>query len=189
MNRFKFFKEGIRNLKTVGTVTRSSRYLCDKIINHSKIHQARAIIELGAGDGVLTKHILDRMPADCKLITFEINDFFIDSLEAIDDDRLVVAADSADNIHQYLDQEKIDQVDIIYSAIPFSVLPKELARSIVTKSKSVLVDEGEYLQIHYSLMEKKLYESVFGNVEVFFQPINIPPAFILKCVNEPNGMK
>ena len=184
MNRFKFFKEGIRNLKTVGTVTRSSRYLCDKIINHSKIHQAKVIVELGAGDGVLTKHILGRMPEDCKLITFEINDFFIDTLEAIDDDRLVVAADSAENIQKYLDQEGLDHVDIIYSAIPFSVFPKPLARSIVTTSKSVLSLEGEYLQIHYSLMEKKLYESVFGNVEVFFQPLNIPPAFILKCIKE-----
>lgn len=150
MNRFKFFKEGIRNLKTVGTVTRSSRYLCDKVINHSKIHQAKVIIELGAGDGVLTKRILDRMPADCKLIAFEINDMFIDTLEAIEDPRLVIAADSAENIQKYLDEYKLDQVDIIYSALPFSVIPKELAKSIVTISKSVLAPEGEYLQIHYS---------------------------------------
>ncbi len=184
MNRFKFFKEGIRNLKTVGTVTRSSRYLCDKVINHSKIHQAKVIIELGAGDGVLTKRILNRMPDDCKLIAFEINDMFIDTLEAIDDPRLVIAADSAENIQEYLDKYKLDQVDIIYSTLPFSVIPKELASSIVNISKSVLAPEGEYLQIHYSLIEKKLYETVFGNVEVFFQPINIPPAFILKCIKD-----
>lgn len=184
MNRFKFFKEGIRNIKTVGTVTRSSRYLCDKVINHSKVHQAKVIVELGAGDGVLTKRILDRMPDNCKLIAFEINDMFIDTLEAIEDDRLVVAADSAENIRQYLDQEGLKEVDIVYSAIPFSVFPKALARNIVNLSKSVLALDGEYLQIHYSLVEKKLYESVFGNVEIFFQPINIPPAFILKSVKE-----
>lgn len=184
MNRFKFFKEGIRNLKTVGTVTRSSRYLCDKVINHSKIHQAKVIIELGAGDGVLTKRILERMPDDCKLIAFEINDKFIDILEAIDDPRLIVAADSAENIQQYLDDNDLDQVDIVYSALPFSVIPKEIAKSIVNISKSVLAPEGEYLQIHYSLMEKKMYDTVFGNVEVFFQPLNIPPAFILKSVKE-----
>lgn len=184
MNRFKFFKEGIRNIKTVGTVTRSSRYLCDKIINHSKIHQAKVIVELGAGDGVLTKRILDRMPDDCKLIAFEINDMFVDTLSAIDDDRLVIAADSAENIRQYLDQEGLEQADIVYSAIPFSVFPKELARSIVTKSKDVLAPGGEYLQIHYSLIEKKLYESVFGSVEIFFQPLNIPPAFIIKSFKD-----
>src|SRR5690606_36152111 len=163
MNRFKFFKEGIRNIKTVGTVTRSSRYLCDKIINHSKIHQAKVIVELGAGDGVLTKRILDRMPEDCKLIAFEINEKFIDTLEAIEDDRLIVAADSAENIRQYLEESNLDQVDIVYSAIPFSVIPKEVAQAIVTISKEVLAPEGEYLQIHYSLMEKKLYNKVFGN--------------------------
>lgn len=124
------------------------------------------------------------MPADCKLIAFEINDMFIDTLEAIEDPRLIIAADSAENIQKYLDKYKLDQVDIIYSALPFSVIPKELAKLIVTISKSVLAPEGEYLQIHYSLIEKKLYDSVFGNVQVFFQPINIPPAFILKSVNE-----
>lgn len=184
MNRFKFFKEGIRNIKTVGTVTRSSRFLCDKVINHSKIHQAKVIVELGAGDGVLTKRILDRMPDTCTLIAFEINDKFIDTLEAIDDKRLIVAADSAENIQQYLDKQNLDQVDIVYSAIPFSVIPKDVAKSIIRISKDVLAPEGEYLQIHYSLMEKKMYDSIFGNVEVFFQPINIPPAFILKSVKE-----
>ncbi len=187
MNRFKFFKEGIRNIKTVGTVTRSSRYLCDKVINHSKIHKAKAIVELGAGDGVLTRRILDRMPANCKLIAFEINDMFIDTLAAIEDDRLVIAADSAENIMHYLEQEGLESVDIVYSAIPFSVLPKALAKSIVSSSKSALTLGGEYLQIHYSLIEKKLYEKVFGNVEIFFQPINIPPAFILKSVK--NGSR
>lgn len=184
MNRFKFFKEGIRNIKTVGTVTRSSRYLCDKVINHSKIHQARAIVELGAGDGVLTRRILDRMPANCKLIAFEINDMFIDTLEAIDDDRLVIAPDSAENIRKYLDEQGLEQVDIVYSAIPFSVFPKALAKKIVAASKAALAPDGEYLQIHYSLIEKKLYEKVFGNVEIFFQPLNIPPAFILKSIRD-----
>lgn len=112
---------------------------------------------------------------------------FIDTLAAIEDDRLVIAADSAENIMHYLEQEGLESVDIVYSAIPFSVLPKALAKSIVSSSKSALTLGGEYLQIHYSLIEKKLYEKVFGNVEIFFQPINIPPAFILKSVK--NGSR
>lgn len=184
MNRFKFFREGIRNIKTVGTVTRSSRYLCDKIINHSKIHKAKVIVELGAGDGVLTKRILDRMPDNCRLIAFEINEKFISTLNDIDDKRLIVAADSAENLPKYLEQYQLDHVDIVYSALPFTVIPKDVAKSIISISKEVLVPDGEYLQIHYSLVAKSLYNNIFGNVEVFFQPINIPPAFVLKSIKE-----
>lgn len=32
MGRFAFFKESLRNFKTVGTVTRSSRYLCQAVV-------------------------------------------------------------------------------------------------------------------------------------------------------------
>lgn len=182
MNRFKFFKEGIKNIKTVGTVTRSSRFLCDKIIHHSEIEKARYIIELGAGDGVLTKKILEKMPADCKLIAFEINDKFIDLLEQIEDDRLIVAGDTAENLPVYMEKHGMEQIDIIYSAIPFSVFPDDTAREIVQISKSSMRRNGEYLQIHYSLIEKKMYSDIFGNVKVYFQPFNIPPAFILKSV-------
>ncbi|WP_236975409.1 class I SAM-dependent methyltransferase [Membranihabitans maritimus] len=182
MNRFKFLKEGLRNIKTVGTVTRSSRYLCDKMINHSRIHKARYIMELGAGDGVLTRRILDRMPDNCKLVSFEINEKFVDILNSIQDDRLIVVGDSAENIEKHLIKHNIDELDIVYSALPFTVFPKELAKSIVELAKKKLRFEGEYLQIHYSLIAKKMYDDIFQNVQVYFQPINIPPAFVLKSL-------
>src|SRR5690625_7579730 len=104
MNRFKFFREGIRNIKTVGTVTRSSRFLCDKIIQHSDIDQAKYIVELTAGDGVLTMRILDKMPSDCILSAFGIIDKFIELLHQIDDDRLIVAGATAASHAQHMKQ-------------------------------------------------------------------------------------
>lgn len=182
MNRFKFFREGIKNIKTVGTVTRSSRYLCDKMINHSRIHTAQFIVELGAGDGVLTKRILDRMPENCRLMSFEINKKFVNILKNINDDRLIVVDDSAENLPFYLEKYQFDTVDIVYSALPFTVIPKPISHNIVSFAKKSLREEGEYLQIHYSLVSKKMYQEIFGNVEVHFQPINIPPAFVLKSM-------
>ncbi|WP_236969749.1 class I SAM-dependent methyltransferase [Membranihabitans marinus] len=182
MNRFKFFKEGIRNIKTVGTVTRSSRYLCDKMVNHSKIHNAKCIVELGAGDGVLTKHILERMPDNCRLLSFEINEKFLDTLNKINDDRLIIIADSAEKLEDYTRQFKMEEVDIVFSALPFTVIPKHIATNIVRLAQKVLRADGEYLQIHYSLVAKKMYSDIFGNVSVYFQPINIPPAFVLKSL-------
>ena len=58
MKKIEFLKEGLKNLKTIGSVARSSKYLCKGMIKHVDFKTANVIVELGAGDGVITKHIL-----------------------------------------------------------------------------------------------------------------------------------
>ena len=61
MNHLDFLREGLRNIKTVGTITRSSKALCKKMTEPVNFDKARIIVEYGAGDGVITKHILSQM--------------------------------------------------------------------------------------------------------------------------------
>lgn len=179
MSTIEFFREGIRNLKTVGTITRSSKYLCKHMVSHVDFAKARVLIELGAGDGVITKHILSKMHPDARLLAFEVNSRFCDMLRSIDDERLIVVEDSAENLGDHLRKIHAEQVDYVLSAIPFVALPKEVGVKIVQECKKHLRDRGLYIQIHYSLLTKRLYEDVFGNVDVNFVPLNVPPAFVL----------
>ena len=96
-----------------------------------------------------------------------------------DDDRLVVVEESAANVAEILARYNVKQTDYIISAIPFVSLPDELGYEIVNACKDVLKPNGLYIQIHYSLLMKKMYKKVFGNVDVSFVPLNIPPAFVL----------
>ncbi len=178
-NKVAFFKESIKSLKTVGTFTRSSDFLCKKMIKHIDFDNAKLIVELGAGDGVITEHILNSMAPDCKLLSFEVNHNFCKKLRAINDDRLIVVEDSAEKIGEYLAKEGAGQADYIVSAVPFVSLPKELSYDIVRASRKHLKKGGLYIQVHYSLLTKKMYKTVFGNVDVNFAPINVPPAFVL----------
>ena len=73
----------------------------------------------------------------------------------------------------------MEEVDYFISAIPFVALPKELGYSIVRACHKRLRQSGLYIQLHYSLLAKSLYESIFGNVDVNFVPLNVPPAFVL----------
>src|SRR5699024_9623591 len=102
MNKINFFKQGIKNLKTVGTLTRSSRFLCKKMAEQVDYEDARLIVELGAGDGVITKAILERMSPDARLMSFEVNPEFCADLRAINDDRLIVIEDTATNLSNHL---------------------------------------------------------------------------------------
>ena len=182
MGTINFFREGLKNLKTVGTVTRSSKSLCKNMVRHVRFADAGLIVELGAGDGVITRFILDHMKPEAKLLVFEVNPKFCDLLRKIDDPRLVVIEDSAENMGEYLRQIGAAEVDYVLSAIPFVALPKELGARIVRECYRYLKNNGRYIQIHYSLLARRLYETVFGNVDVNFVPLNMPPAFVLVSV-------
>ncbi len=149
------------------------------MVKHVNYKEATFIVELGAGDGVITKHILKNMKADAKLLSFEVNPEFCKRLRAINDERLIVVEDSAENLERHLRENSFDHIDSVISAIPFVSLPDELGLNIISECEKFLKKGGLFIQVHYSLLAKKLYQKVFGNVDVNFVPINIPPAFVL----------
>jgi phospholipid N-methyltransferase len=184
MTRLKFFVEGIKNIKTTGTITRSSRFVCRRLIKGIDFDTAKCIVELGGGDGVVTKHILENMGADTKLITFEILPQFCDLLRNLNDDRLIVAQDSAENIQKYLIENGFKKADYVVSTLPFVNIPEDIGTRILNVAKENLKTGGIFSQLNYSLLTKDLYQSIFGNVDFDFIMRNVPPAFILTCVKK-----
>lgn len=181
MGRLDFLKESVKNIRTTGTILRSSTRVCKKMISFIDFSKAKHIVELGAGDGVITKHILKHMRPDAKLIAFEVLERFAKQLNTIDDDRLVVAHDSAENIGDYLARFGQEQADYIVSAIPFVVVPDEIKMRIMKEAVARLKPGGRFIQLHYSLKEKKMYEDAFGDVDVNFVLLNVPPCYVLVC--------
>ena len=177
----KFLRESIKNLKTVGTVTPSSRFLCQAMLKGVDFSKADLIVELGAGNGVLTRHILKRMRPDARLLCFEVQANFCKLLRQIDDERLVVIEDSAEYLADYLREYGREEADHIISAIPFVILPRDLAKTIISTCRDHLAQEGSFAQVHYSTILKSLYEEVFPKVKVSFTALNIPPAFVFHC--------
>jgi len=179
MKTFAFIKESLQNIKTVGTVTRSSGFLSRQMAKKVNYQTAKFVIELGAGDGVITKEILKRLPKDARLMVFEVNERFIEQLELINDDRLIVVNDSAEHIAEHLSAYGLAKVDAIVSAIPFVILTEEVRLSIIKKCMNHLKENGPFIQVHYSLVLKSMYKKLFGNVKINFVPLNIPPAFVM----------
>lgn len=181
MGTLKFFAESLRNLKTVGTITRSGKALCKQVIKPVDFATARSLVELGAGDGVITRHLLRSMHPDARLLAFEVNPAFCRQLRALDDERLIVVEDSAEHLQRHLQANNMAALDGVVSAIPFVSLPNELAHTIVGLCRDALKVGSPFSQVHYSLLMKKVYAGIFGNVSVDFVPLNVPPAFVLSC--------
>jgi phospholipid N-methyltransferase len=176
-----FLKQSLRKFSEMGTVVRSGDQMCSKMTRFIPRHEDITIVELGAGDGAITDFIVKRMTKGSRLITFEINPDFLGHLKEIADHRVTIVNDSAEHLSKILRELGIDKVDMIISAIPFLVLSDELTKEILKEAKSNLKVGGTFVQMHYALSMRRTYEELFGNLETFFVPINIPPGYVFKC--------
>ena len=181
MSRFKFLLEALKNFREVGTVTRSGRALSRKIASFIT-KEDKFVMELGAGDGAITRSILKNMHPEGKLLCFEINPNLVEALSRIEDDRLIIVNESAEKMEEYMRAHEIIAFDSIVSAIPYIVLPKELAHKIISLCKKNLKIDKFYLQVHYAKTKLSLYTDAFGNIETFWVLLNVPPAYVFKCV-------
>jgi len=182
MSRFKFLLEAIKNFREVGTVTRSGKALSEKMTSFISEND-KYILELGSGDGAITRRILDRMHPDGKLLAFEINPNLFANLSKIQDSRFFPINDSAENMEKYMIDHKIDIFDSVISAIPYIVLPEILAHKILGLCKKNLKIGNSYMQVHYAKSLTSLYKGVFGNLDTYFVLFNVPPAYVFRCVN------
>lgn len=181
--RLDFLRESLRNLRAMGSVAPSSRFLCRRIVAKIDPERAHVVVELGPGDGVITRYILERIPSDCRLFVFEINDSFVEKIsQRFDDPRLVVIHDSAERMGQHFERLGIKEVDYFVSGIPFVMLTESLSETIIRECLRWLRPAGRFIQFHYSSIRLNLYRRVFGNAEVDFIPLNLPPAIVIACM-------
>lgn len=184
MKKIKVVLESIKNLKTVGTLKFSGPKLVRKVVEPIDFSSAKNIVEFGTGDGCITRALLKKMKSDSKLISFEINEKFFPLIEDLKDPRFTFINDSAANLKKHCDDLGMDQVDVVVSSIPISLLSKEMTKEIMDAVVSKLRPNGIFIQLQYSLVSKKVYEASFHNVDFNFIPLAVPPAFVYVCSNE-----
>lgn len=166
----RFVLESLKYPKQIGTFTESSRFVAKKMVQG--IDGTLDVIEFGPGTGSVTLEILRHLPEDGRLTCFEINPSFCRCLETINDSRLKVINDDAQNCEQY-----VDGLDCVVSALPLSLFAKPKREKIIalaSKSKT-------YIQLQYMPLLRKEMKHYFQDVKIKFVPLNFPPAFIYIC--------
>lgn len=183
--KFNFFKEALKNYKTSGTVIPSSKYLASKMLKEIDFDTAEVIVELGPGNGAITQHILNKIKPQTILICFEINDAFYKELKKINHPQLVVLKASAENVKAEIEKLGYNKADFVVSSLPLTILPKEVTKTILEKNYNFLAKNGAFIQYQYSLSYYKKLKEVFGDaINLSFEALNFPPAFIYTCVKK-----
>lgn len=175
-----WYKIYTKNLKNIGSICRSSKFLYKKMVASLDFSKDLHLAEFGPGDGVFTDELLKQLSKNSHLTLFEIDPSFFSFLEKRykDDPRVTIYHQSAETIGQYIKPHSLDGV---ISSLPLAFFEETLISDICEASKSVLKSDGLFLQYQYFLQNNKQLLSLFSAVKYSFTPLNIPPAFIYTC--------
>ncbi|MBN2455727.1 MAG: hypothetical protein JXB29_04180 [Sedimentisphaerales bacterium] len=167
-----FINEFLKSPVKVGSVIQSSKILARTMAH--QINGSLDVVEFGAGMGSVTEHILRRLPPNGRLICFEINSKFCEHLMTIDDPRLTVINDGAENCHKY-----VGRLECVVSGLPLALFSKTKRQEILDISSK----SRRFIQFQYSLVLKDTIKEHFSDVRIKFVPLNFPPAFVFVCTS------
>lgn len=177
MKKHFFLREALRSFRSTGAIASSSPALIKKLIAPIPYGKDLVIVELGPGDGCVTKRLLQKSGSNSSLHAFEINETFIAKMEEIQDSRLHVIPIGAEQMSDFLMPKSVDYV---VSSLPLSMIPQEIKEEILRQAQTILKPEGQFLQYQYALQDYSLLKDYF-NVSVQFTLANLPPAFVYTC--------
>lgn len=178
---FQKFKTSIaytKNLFVTGAISQTCRSVEIEICRFIPKEDYKIIVEFGMGHGNITREILNNMAPNSKLYAFEVNKSFCDQVRnTIDDDRLTIINDSAENIKKHLQEE----VHSVIASIPFSFFSKEKQVGIIQDVYDKLVNNAYYSQVLYSKMPFKKFQKIFDFCYIEKIKDNIPTAYVYHC--------
>ncbi len=173
-----FIKKFMTEPRTIGSVAPSSPQLVDSMLCNVDWKNVGAIAELGAGTGVMTRAIIERMNEGGELLVFEIEDELRSNLQR--ETGLEIYAD-ARTLPEVMRSRGIDKAGLIVSSLPFTVLPRGVTKEVMECVTRGLAPDGVFVAFQYSLHMKGAFEKLFREAEVRFVMMNIPPAFVYEC--------
>jgi len=181
MDQVSFFKNFLGD-RNVASVMPSSLFAVRRVCNKIDFDKKVTVVEYGAGSGVFSRFILEKMNPQSKLILIETNKNFVSSLREINDPRVLVFNDSAENVGKILDECNLKDVDYVVSGIPFSFLDKDLKARIIRGTHDSLSTGGKFLVYQFSNHVRKHLKQSFNKTNTSFELFNIPPLFIFESI-------
>lgn len=174
-----FLRGFLESPRMVGSVIPSSRVTIDAMLDRVDWNSCKLFVEYGPGVGTFCPHVLERLPADGKLLVIDTNERFIDYLtRTVHDDRFHARLGSAEDVERFVRQLGHDNADFVLSGLPFSTLPDGVAERIVAATERVLRRDGAFLTYQFRSAARDLTDRHFDRVDTDFVWRNIPPCIL-----------
>ncbi|WP_342566442.1 methyltransferase domain-containing protein [Paenibacillus sp. FSL R7-0345] len=169
----------MKSPKNVGSVAPSSRFLAKKMVNQVEWDHIKAVAELGAGTGPITRYIQSNVKRDANVFLFEMDHVMRRKL------RLNYPGFSchsnATRLVDTINQKNVIYLDCIFSGLPFFNFERELRDALLDQIVHALKPGGMFIAFQYSLQMKKQLSEHFIIENIQLVPLNLPPAFVYVC--------
>lgn len=166
----------------LGSIIPSSRFLIRRLLREADWSKVRTVVEYGPGVGTITRAVLDRLGPDASFVVIETNPDFVEYLRtSLPDDRLHVVQGSAADVERILAELGLGEADVAISGIPMSTLPPGVREQVLSATRRVLRDGGQFLVYQFSPTVGAHLERVFTDVRRSFEPLNVLPASLYFC--------
>ena len=187
-----FLTRFLRNPFQVASVIPSSKTLIRRVSDKMDHTVPRVIAEYGPGEGCHTREIVKRMHPQSKLMLFELDGTLCEHLakQFASDPRISVHHRDCAELPAVLAEKGLAHCDYIVSGIPFSILPKEKKKEILTNTHAALAQDPHAAFIIYQVtneLRTKGHCDHFAHAESEYCLINIPPMFVTKFFKQANG--
>lgn len=169
----------------VASITPSSSFLVRRVCRHMDFSEPRIVVEYGPATGVFTRHILEQMTPQDRIILIETNASFVEELQDLaEDERVEIYNESATDVKDIVQRAGVSEVDYVLSGIPMSFFDDEVRTQLILDTRDVLKPGGKFLVYqHYNHMDRPLREH-FGRVDKDFELLNIPPIHIHAAIKQ-----
>lgn len=174
-NIFTFLKALILNPHATGAICPSSKHLAEEMVSHVRLDSHGIVVELGAGTGVVTEELLRSGMNPKKIIAIEYSHELVKKLRDRFPAMRIIEGNAADLTT--LLGDNAHKVNTVISSLPLRSLPTSLAKSILEQIKTVLPENGRYIQFTYSFRQNK-FTPLQNFKQIYSKRIwlNIPPA-------------
>ena len=184
-----FFREFTRSPGKIGSITPSSKFLADEIVDAVGIQPGHVVVELGAGTGPVTRRVSEEITQDNPFLALEPNPEMARWVR-----EQVPAAKVVEGFAQDLPALMTEwghpKADRIISSLPFAGWNDALQDEVMQAILQCMHPNGRMVTFSYvhaqvlpgAVRFKKKLKSTFGTVRKS-KPIlaNVPPAFVYIC--------
>lgn len=172
------------------SITPSSRFLAQAIVQDVDLRKADVVLEYGPGTGVLTDVILRELKPSAKFAAIELNPRFAEMFRArYPSARLF--QDSVGNVQNICREAGMQSVDCIVSGLPWALFSESEQTQFLDATMGVLKKGGQFVTFTYLhsralLPGAKRFARILPNyfASVVKSPVvwlNFPPAFVYQC--------
>lgn len=189
LEHVQFFGAFLRKPADVGAVLPSSPSLARALLLGCDLQNARSVVELGPGTGVVTHMILQRMGPRTRFIAVELDAKSVRGLRRRFPG-VPVYHDTAENIARYLKRQGQTQTECIISGLPWATMEFSVQHRIMNQVLAALAPNGvftTFAYVHAFWMPKaqrfrRWLRRHFEKVEISRVVWrNVPPAFVYRC--------